>query len=83
MSERLLALDQLLNKEKAIQNKRCKEIEQRLKKNQDQLKDAEEDQKETMQSDDHLEEQDPDLSDTSLSVVLNTVESVNRQYKKL
>ena len=33
MSENLKILDQLLNKEKALQDQRCKEIEKRLREN--------------------------------------------------
>ena len=43
MTENLKILDQLLNKEKALQDRRCKEIEKRLRENTKILQEEQED----------------------------------------
>ena len=65
MTEHLMALDQLLNKEKALQDKRCKDIEKRLKENSKMLRE------EDLQN---VTRADEELSETSLTIVLKSNE---------
>ena len=77
MTENLKILDQLLNKEKALQDKRCKEIEKRLRENT-----------KILQDEDHLhnltraDDYSSSGNATSLTRALKTADSHSLDYRE-